>query len=135
MKSKTSHGAIGSIADILLVLANFLFGFLVIYFLIIASAPLFGGISLPLISYIPFVYWAGFYFVTKYFLKSIRDQRVLKDYQYWLICLYLSVYVLNYPIPFNLIAFVLLFVSLLKIVKKEIYSWEMTTNHWPYTSN
>ena len=124
MKPKTSYGVIGSIADILLVSANFLFGFLVVYFLIIVSAPLFGGITLPLNRYIPFAYWAGFYFITKYFLKSMRDQKVLRDYQYWLICFYSSVYVLNYPIPFNLIAFVLLLVSLLKIVKKETDAWE-----------
>ena len=123
MKSKASYGGISGIADIILVCSNFLFGFLVIYFLIIVSAPLFGGIILPPSSYIPFAYWAGFYFIAKYFLKSMRDQIVLNDYKYWAVCLYSSVIVLGYPIPFNLIVFILLFVSLMKIVKKETESW------------
>ena len=123
MKSKTSHRVIGNIADILLVLANFLFGFLVIYFLIIVFAPLFGGISLPLNRYIPFVYWAGFYLITIYFLKSMRDQIRYRACHYWFICFYLSAYVLDYPFPLNLIIFIILFSSLLKLVKREINAW------------
>ncbi len=123
VKFKASHGGIGGIADLILVCSNYLFGFLVIYFFIIVSAPLFGGITLPISSYIPFAYWAGFYVIVRYFLKSMRDKIRLKDYQYWFICLYFSAFVWDYPTPVNFIAFILWFVSFVKIIKKETNAW------------
>ena len=122
-----SYSGIGGIADILLVWANFLFGFLVVSFFIIIVAPLFGGKLLPIEDLIPFAYWAGYYFVTRYFLLSMRNKTRLKDYRYWLIGLYFSSLALDTSNPFSYLAFFLIFLLFLIFTKREIKSWDNNT--------
>ncbi len=135
MKTNNSQDGIGGIADILLVCANFLFGFLVIYFLIIISAPLFGETLLPLNRLIPFAYWAGYYFVARYFLKNMKNKIILKNYQYWLIGSYHFFSLLRISSPYNYIVFILMIIFFMKVIKREIDSWNIDTTVGQATPN
>jgi chromate transport protein ChrA len=88
---------------------------------------------LPLKRYIPFIYWVGYYFIARYFLKSMKNKIILKNYHYWLISSYLSAFVLGIPFPFNYFALVLMFIVFMKVIKREIDSWtvEKTVGNTP----
>ena len=135
MKNNNSQNGLGDVADILLVCANFLFGFLIIYFIIIIIVPLFGERAVPLKNLVPFAYWTGYYFVARYFLKHMKSKTKLKNYQYWLIGLYHSSLVLRIPPPYSYIIFILFFVFFMKVINREVDSWNIDTTVGQATPN
>jgi hypothetical protein len=115
------------LADMVLGPLNFIFAIFAFIYLVTFLGALFGGNLGDYISRyaLSFAYLAGYFFLTRWHTKKMKEKIKLKNYQYLLIYLYFCFPIITIvPVPYNIITALILLAVAIKGIKARIKTWE-----------